>query len=463
MENITTYLGILIFLIAAFLGFLIGVKIKAERFQKLLNKKLELTEAKLHTLDEKTKDLQALRDQAGELVINIESRKNSLKEVENSLRDQTQSLEDTDSKLHALMGKLDLYSRVEEFVEFGHFDMPDYLYDTSTRFTEEIRILREQQKELIRSGAAVQVDGAPIITGNSLVDKKIIDGQMRLIMRAFNTECDALVAKVSPSNFERTLARIEKIANDLEKSGANMRFGISTDYVSLKYEECRLQYQFTLKRKDEQEEQKLIREQMREESRAEKEYQNALAAAEREEALYRSLLERAREELNQSTAEERVQAEIKIQELERQLAEAEAKEQRAKSMAQQTRRGHVYVISNIGSFGGNVYKIGMTRRLDPMDRVKELGDASVPFSFDVHAIIYSDDAPSMETALHRKFSRHRVNAVNLRKEFFRVDLKKIQDAVDEIDGVDADFKTTIIADDYFETLRLRERENGVSA
>mgnify|MGYP003631037355 CR=1 FL=1 len=411
MENITTYLGILIFLIAAFLGFLIGVKIKAERFQKLLNKKLELTEAKLHTLDEKTKDLQALRDQAGELVINIESRKNSLKEVENSLRDQTQSLEDTDSKLHALMGKLDLYSRVEEFVEFGHFDMPDYLYDTSTRFTEEIRILREQQKELIRSGAAVQVDGAPIITGNSLVDKKIIDGQMR----------------------------------------------------SLKYEECRLQYQFTLKRKDEQEEQKLIREQMREESRAEKEYQNALAAAEREEALYRSLLERAREELNQSTAEERVQAEIKIQELERQLAEAEAKEQRAKSMAQQTRRGHVYVISNIGAFGGNVYKIGMTRRLDPMDRVKELGDASVPFSFDVHAIIYSDDAPSMETALHRKFSRHRVNAVNLRKEFFRVDLKKIQDAVDEIDGVDADFKTTIIADDYFETLRLRERENGVSA
>src|SRR5690606_16842858 len=132
------------------------------------------------------------------------------------------------------------------------------------------------------------------------------------------------------------------------------------------------------------------------------------------------------------------------------------KGERAKSLAEQTRRGHVYVISNIGSFGENVYKIGMTRRLDPLDRVKELGDASVPFYFDVHAIIFADDAPALETALHRKFRPHRVNAVNLRKEFFRIDLKHIQKAVEELSDEEADFTTTIAAEEYFETKRLRE-------
>jgi len=99
----------------------------------------------------------------------------------------------------------------------------------------------------------------------------------------------------------------------------------------------------------------------------------------------------------------------------------------------------------------------MTRLLDPMDRVKELGDASVPFSFDVHAIVFADDAPALETALHREFSKHRVNAVNLRKEFFKVDLAKIRSAVEQIGGKDVDFRTTIVADEYFESKRLREQ------
>ena len=142
--------------------------------------------------------------------------------------------------------------------------------------------------------------------------------------------------------------------------------------------------------------------------------------------------------------------------LEQQLAEAEAKEERAKSMAEQTRKGHVYVISNIGSFGEDVYKIGLTRRLEPMDRVKELGDASVPFPFDVHAMIYTDDAPGLETALHREFNSKRVNAVNLRKEFFNVDLASIQEAVEKIVGIEAEFKITALAEDYYESLRLSE-------
>ena len=126
-------------------------------------------------------------------------------------------------------------------------------------------------------------------------------------------------------------------------------------------------------------------------------------------------------------------------------------------MAEQTKRGHVYIISNIGSFGEDVYKIGLTRRLEPLDRVKELGGASVPFSFDVHAMIYSEDAPALETKLHREFSHFRVNQVKLRKEFFRVNLLDIKEKATEITGNELDFKVTALAEDYYESLKLQSQ------
>ncbi|WP_036828944.1 GIY-YIG nuclease family protein, partial [Photobacterium sanctipauli] len=232
--------------------------------------------------------------------------------------------------------------------------------------------------------------------------------------------------------------------------------GFNIDYIDLKFEECKLQFQYTLKKQEEAAEQKLIKEQIREEQRAIKEYEKAIAEAEKEEKLYRQMLDKAREELSMATDADRLAMEQKIASLELQLKDAEAKEERAKSMAEQTRKGHVYVISNIGSFGEDVYKIGLTRRLEPMDRVKELGDASVPFPFDVHAMIYVDDAPSLEAALHREFHAQRVNSVNLRKEFFEVDLESIREAVEKIAGVDAEFKMTALAEDYYESLRLQE-------
>ena len=143
-----------------------------------------------------------------------------------------------------------------------------------------------------------------------------------------------------------------------------------------------------------------------------------------------------------------------LAEFERQLAEAHEKNQRAISQAQLTRSGHVYVISNVGSFGQGVYKIGLTRRLEPMDRVKELGDASVPFTFDVHAMIYSADAPALENQLHQLFDAHRVNKVNTRKEFFRVPLARIEAAVHQHCDDDVEFVHIAEAEDYRKSLRL---------
>jgi hypothetical protein len=124
-------------------------------------------------------------------------------------------------------------------------------------------------------------------------------------------------------------------------------------------------------------------------------------------------------------------------------------------MAQQTRQGWVYIISNIGSFGENVYKIGMTRRLDPMERVNELGDASVPFPFDVHAMIFSEDAPALETALHQAFESQKTNLVNGKKEFFNVPLCAIKDKVKEL-GYEVEFEETPTAPQYRDTLFARK-------
>jgi len=212
---------------------------------------------------------------------------------------------------------------------------------------------------------------------------------------------------------------------------------------------------------EEREEQRLIREQLRDEAIARRELEEAQERAEKEEERYEELLAAAREAAAHAAEAERARAQAKIEELERRVAEAHANKERAISRAQQTRSGHVYVISNIGSFGEHVYKIGMTRRLDPMDRIWELSDASVPFDFDVHALIYSEDAPALEATFHSAFHPHRMNRVNLRREFFRVELTKIVE-VARSHGATVDFTMVAEAEHYRRTVALIEEEQKSS-
>lgn len=166
-------------------------------------------------------------------------------------------------------------------------------------------------------------------------------------------------------------------------------------------------------------------------------------------------MEQARAEVENATAQDKALLESRLADLNGRLLEAEAKNQRALSMAQQTRCGHVYIISNAGSFGDDVLKIGLTRRLEPLDRVKELGDASVPFTFDVHAMIYSEDAPTLERMFHREFEIHRINKVNYRKEFFRIPLDLIRDFAAKR-GLETTFTMVAEAREYRETQALEK-------
>ncbi len=253
-----------------------------------VQEQLEKARKEFVNLDASTKDLQVLRDNSQALEAELEKNQKALAEIERLIESHNESVKEKERQLDQIMAHVDLYSRVEEFVAYGHYETPEYIYETSERFAAEIKSIRIKQKEMIKADSAFIKEGEVELTGDARIDKKIIDGQLKLIMRAFNIECDLLIGKVKPSSLERTLSRIEKLANDLEKMVASLRCGISLEYVKLKYEECGLQYQFTLKKKEEQEEQRLIREQMREEARAEKEYRDALAAAEtRRKALQR--------------------------------------------------------------------------------------------------------------------------------------------------------------------------------
>ncbi|WP_280541704.1 DUF4041 domain-containing protein [Chromohalobacter sp. 11-W] len=249
---------------------------------------------------------------------------------------------------------------------------------------------------------------------------------------AFNGKVDSILSKVKHDNYGKLHQAILDAHSLVNHNGKPFKNARITDlYLQARMEELKWAVAAMELRKQDQEEQRAIRDQIREEEKAQRDMEKAIKQAEKEERMLAKAMEEARKQVESATEEERVEYQARLAALEQQLEEAESRGQRALSMAQQTKSGHVYIISNIGSFGEHVFKIGMTRRLEPLDRVKELGDASVPFSFDVHAMIYSDDAPTLERALHRQFVEHQVNRINPRKEFFNVSLAQVREAVEK--------------------------------
>jgi hypothetical protein len=245
--------------------------------------------------------------------------------------------------------------------------------------------------------------------------------------------------------------RVTNAREQIDKLNASNATQISQGYLDLKLRELRLTHEYREKLKEEREE----RAEQARLQREEQKLQRDIEAAESEESRYAKLLDRARIEAAAAVGGRVTAYAEKIALLERDLAEARAKVARAQAMAERTRSGYVYIISNVGSFGSDIVKIGLTRRLDPTDRVKELGDASVPFLFDTHAIIYSDDAPSLEHALHQEFEPVRVNTSNLRKEFFRASLAEVESAVRRL-APTANFFSDIEAQEYRESVARRQ-------
>lgn len=314
-----------------------------------------------------------------------------------------------------------------------------------------LRTARDRTRMMVQGGEAATCD---------YVENARKATAIRFVIDAFNGRVDAILSRVKHDNYGTLAQEIRDACSLVNLNGEAFRKArIHPSYLDSRLNELKWAVVAQELKLKEREEQRRIQEQIREEERARKEYERALKEAAREEELLRQAMEKARAEAEKASAGEKAAFEQKLADLQKQLTEAEAKNQRALSMAQQTRAGHVYIISNHGSFGDDVLKIGMTRRLEPMERVYELGDASVPFPFDVHAMIYSDDAPSLERLLHKAFDDLRVNKVNYRKEFFRVTLERIRQLAEE-KGLQVSFTMAAEARDYRETLALERMSQG---
>ncbi len=353
-----------------------------------------------------------------------------------------------------LKADVDLLEGNLEDISFGVY-RPHYDFDTSEKYKAALKRLSERQRGAVRDGSAVHYLAEWTVGGSRRDGERMQKQYAKLLLRAFNGEVDACVAKVKWNNVTRMEARIEKAFAAINKLGGVMQIELTWSYHKLRLEELRLRHEMAEKKQAEAEEQRAIRAQMRDEERAQREIEKARKQAEDEEARHARALEAARAEIASADGAERDALSERIEKLQAQLDEAHSDTVRAISRAQMTRAGFVYVVSNVGSFGDGILKIGMTRRLKPMDRVKELGDASVPFGFDVHGMMFSEDAPGLEAALHREFDDRRVNLVNRRKEYFRVTTDEIGVALEKR-GVPFELTLLAEAQEYRETLALRD-------
>ena len=215
----------------------------------------------------------------------------------------------------------------------------------------------------------------------------------------------------------------------------------------------KIEYEYYIKKEAAKQEQLALREQMRQEAEERKLLEQQREQIEKEESKYKTEIENITIQLKESDDDEKTQSLLnKIKELEMQLSEVEHKKEDIVNL-QNGKAGYVYIISNLGSFGDDIFKVGMTRRLNPQDRVDELGDASVPFRFDVHSFIFSDDAVQLESALHAELEKNRLNKINLRKEFFKISIDELESLVDKVDST-AEFRKTMIAEQYRQSLSL---------
>jgi hypothetical protein len=350
---------------------------------------------------------------------------------------QTQSVEET----------LDMQS-------FG-FYQPKYGFEDSEHYAHKLTTIRDAQKQLVKSDHATHCPQDWHVDGSAAKGRKMVNEQAKLMLRAFNGESDAAIGNVKYNNVNNLENRLNRSFEAINKLGESKKLWVTRGYLNLKLQELYLVHEHREKVEAEREQQRQIREQMREEEKAEKEIEKAKKDAERDEAVKLSALEKARQELAEAQGKQTDRLQTIVDRLEAELKDALERKVKAIARAQLTRSGHVYVLSNVGSFGKNVYKIGMTRRFEPLERVEELGSASVPFRFDVHAMIYCEDAPSLENMLHKHFDSRRVNLANYRREFFHVTLDEIREAVKNHFGV-ITFVTVPDAEEYRKTLAIRE-------
>ena len=341
--------------------------------------------------------------------------------------------------------------------EFGFFER-QYSFSDSTKYKDKLDSLRMQQKSMVKNGTAGRII-TPMLLDNSKSKGKAMQNQLiKAALRGFNGEADALLVKVSVVNVDNKIKALRKVFEQLNKMYARNLIEITYPYLDLKIEELRLAAEYELQK---QEEKELLREQ-REKEREDKKLQAEIKAKrkqlEKDRDHFKNMVAKVTELLKEAKNDE-------VDELKRQLAEYQDKLSELDEIEEDIdyREGHatagyVYVISNIGSFGEDVYKIGVTRRLEPLERIRELSSASVPFQFDVHALIFSEEAFALETELHNQLANYKVNKVNGRKEYFKVSFEEIRNILATHKELTVELNEDAEAFEYRQTKAIEDKQ-----
>lgn len=333
--------------------------------------------------------------------------------------------------------------------------VPKFKLSGSAEYKERLDGIRAEQKSLIKEGAAATGAKDWTVNGKKAEGRKLVNDMIKLVIRSFNNESDYCVDNVKFDNVELGEKRIRQSFDTCNRLGRVMSVELSDRYLNLKLDELHLAHEFQLKKQEEKEEAKRVREELREQQKLEQEIRAARDKIAKERKHFVAALRDLHVRLEKTdTAEERSALLVRIAETEAGKAALDDEEKVIDYRERNAKAGYVYVVSNVGAFGEGVYKIGMTRRLDPMERVDELGDASVPFWFDVHAMVFSDNAPALEAKLHERFASGRLNKINARKEFFRADIREIEAVIRADFDVAVEVAHEAPAEQYRESLRM---------
>nr|DAF42008.1 MAG TPA: STRUCTURAL MAINTENANCE OF CHROMOSOMES PROTEIN [Caudoviricetes sp.] len=395
---------------------------------------------------------------AFELQQSIIDKKKELDELNSNVEKLSTEKKTLADKLNELSQKIDNANSTIEMQEYGLYE-PKYDFATSLGYKEKLTEIRKNQKEMIRKKVAVDYREDWTVDGSKAKGTKMTNDSIKLVLRAFNNECEAAINKVKYSNYDSIQKRIERSYEQINKLTSVTQVSISYYYLDSKLEELALAYEYAKKKEQEKEELREQRQREREEKALQKEVAQKKKVIDKEINHFKNVIAELQEKLKSITDDNEATAINKqLSELEQKIGERDHEKEELDYRTANASAGYVYIISNIGSFGKDVFKIGVTRRLDPTERISELSSASVPFKFDIHALIFSYDAYKLETELHNYFDNYKINKVNNHKEFYKIPIEKIKEKLAEYKELTIDFEEMADAEEYRQTLAIENND-----
>ena len=401
-------------------------------------------------------ELQAKKDEMDNIDEKLKQmEKDKEEELRIKLADKEAEINSKDQELKSLQEQLALAKEEDELQTYGLYE-PHYDFENATAYKERLDGIRKRQKQLVKEKKAARGNTNLTYDGDLRKGQAIVNDNIKQIIRNFNTECDVIIRKVKHSNMEASEKRIRKSYETLNRLNERLGVRIQPEYLNLKIEELYLAYEYEVKKQEEKELLAEAREREREERKLRQKLEKEKNKFNRENERITKEIDDTEAKLQSASDEEKAKLEAEIAKLRAALEKNNEEIKNIDKWEETPGAGYVYIISNIGSFGEDVFKIGVTRRDDPEERIKELSNASVPFKYDSHVFIFSEDAYNLESSLHERFDRKRVNKINRRKEFFNISIDDVKKIVEENKASVHSFVEKPEAEEYYDSLKLAE-------